>query len=76
MKKILFLLALLLLPLIYSCESTHRATSERRSLMMPLPSEMPRNQKKFKEVKHQKRGKYLHKQKKRLKKKGGKRLSR
>lgn len=74
MKKILFLLAVFLLPLLSSCESSRKATSERRSLMMPTQSEMPRNHKKFKEVKHRHRTKYRKQQKRRLKKKGGKSL--
>ncbi|HYX09996.1 MAG TPA: hypothetical protein VE912_24935 [Bacteroidales bacterium] len=76
MKKILLLLAVFLLPFLNSCESSHKATSERRSLMMPRQSEMPRNQKKFKEVKHRHRSKYRKQQKRRAKKKGGKNLFR
>jgi hypothetical protein len=44
--------------------------------MMPMKSEMPRNQKKFKEVKHRHRSKYQKKQKRRLRNKGGKKLFR
>jgi hypothetical protein len=56
MKKYIFLTAIFVLPLFFSC-SAEREISERRSLMMPRLSEQPRNQKKYKEVSYEKRNK-------------------
>jgi hypothetical protein len=54
MKKYIFLTVIFALPLLFSC-SAEREISERRSLMIPHLSEVPRNQQKYKEVSYDKR---------------------
>ncbi len=57
MKKYLFIVTVFMLPLLFSC-SQSKEISERRNLMMPRLSEIPRNAKKYKEVNYSKRNKY------------------
>jgi len=49
MKKIIFLIIFSLS--LVSCESSRKATNQRRGLMMPEVSEMPRNKKHYKATK-------------------------
>jgi hypothetical protein len=57
MKKYMILTVIFLLPMLFACSST-KEVSERRSLMMPRLSELPRNSKKYKDVSYTKRDKY------------------
>jgi hypothetical protein len=57
MKNILVILSLMLMLPLVSCNST-REVSERRSLMIPRTSEIPRNRAKFKEMDYSRRYKY------------------
>jgi hypothetical protein len=66
MRKILIVNWLLIIAFICAC-SADRDVAERRSLMMPRKSEVPRN-KKFKEVVYKGQTKYQKKQAKRIKK--------
>jgi hypothetical protein len=67
MRKILLVSCILILAILGAC-SSDRDIAERRALMMPRKSEMPRNAKKFKEVEYSKRGKHNKKQSKKIKK--------
>jgi len=69
MKKYIILSAIFLLPMFFSC-SAEKEISERRSLMMPRLSDIPRNQKKYREVSYDNRNKN---QKKAYKKRTSKR---
>ncbi len=63
MKRLLLIGFILAMVILGSCGSS-KATYERRNLMMPRLSEMPKN-KKFKEVTHKKRNKKINKARKR-----------
>jgi hypothetical protein len=56
MKRYLLLLAVFVVPIIISCGSS-REVSERRSLMMPRLSEVPRNAHKYRDVSYTKKNK-------------------
>jgi hypothetical protein len=57
MKKLLLLSFLIVLPIGFSC-SSQKEISERRSLMMPKLSEVPRNAGKYRDMDYSKRNKY------------------
>lgn len=63
MKRILLIGLTFSIILVSSCGSS-KATHERRNLMMPRLSEMPKN-KKFKEIDYRKRDKKIQKARKR-----------
>jgi len=56
MRNLMLILAVMFIIPIYSCSSS-RDVSERRSLMMPKTSDMPRNRSKFREIDYSKRNK-------------------
>ncbi|NJK98909.1 MAG: hypothetical protein HC905_31940 [Bacteroidales bacterium] len=57
MRNLILLLTLVFVLPTLSCSST-RDVSERRSLMMPKTSEVPRNKAKFRHIEYSKRNKY------------------
>lgn len=63
MKRILLIGLIFSIILVSSCGSS-KATHERRNLMMPKLSEMPKN-KKFKELDYRKRDKRIRKSRRR-----------
>jgi len=54
MKKLIYLIAIAIVPVIFSCSSS-KEIIQRRSLMMPRLSEQPRNAGKYKEVTYTKK---------------------
>jgi hypothetical protein len=67
MRKNFLLNCVLIVTILIGCGS-QREVAERRALMMPRKSEMPRNAKKFKEVEYNKRSKHQKKQSKKINK--------
>ena len=67
MRKYFLLIAIIVLPVVFSCSST-KDVSERRGFLMPRTSEVPRNSQKFKEIDYRKRDKYKKKKSKSRKK--------
>jgi hypothetical protein len=66
MRKILYLNCFLIIAIFCAC-GTDRDIAERRALMIPRKSEMPRNAKKFKEVTYRGQSKSQKKLAKRMK---------
>jgi hypothetical protein len=65
MKKIIFLIIFTLT--LASCESTRKATSQRRGLMIPEVSELPKNKKHYKAKKKRPKNDKYKKRKRRKK---------
>jgi len=65
MRKILYLNCFLIISIFCAC-SADRDIAERRALMIPRKSEMPRNAKKFKDVEYKKQSRYTKRQSKKM----------